>query len=88
MLMAGLNEWPIHLKRKAVAQTTPVTPVAPYLKLLKPLKKLATEMRASRCTRLPSFCDTNILRFSKETQRFFAAFATHTALFHPPEGDA
>ena len=32
--------------------------------------------------------DANVLRLSKETQRFFAAFAADAALFHAPKRNA
>ncbi len=42
------------------------------------------------CIRISNsvFRDANILGLGKKAERFFAAFATDAALFHPAEGDA
>src|SRR5690349_6971763 len=45
-------------------------------------------IRTVRGSRFPSFCNTNIFRLSKKTQRFLATFAAHAALFHPAKRDA
>ena len=50
------------------------------------------EMPAFRLARIISQCsllrDANVLWFSEETQRIFAAFAAYATLFHAAERDA
>ena len=45
-------------------------------------------MRISRSTHFRLLCDADVFWLGEEAQRFFAAFAANTALFHAAEGNA
>ena len=45
-------------------------------------------MRSRRTTQIELFRDADVFRLGEEAQRFFAAFAANTALFHAAKRDA
>ena len=82
MTMARLNEWRINVKPNATAQATPANALAhPRLSSINYQLSTGADFRNS-------LRNANILGLCKKSQRFFAAFAADTALFHPAEGNA